>query len=159
ASALLTGLLFALGVERRGREIGLLLALGYRTAAVRRRFLGEGLVLAGAGALTGSASAAAYAGVLLGGLGPAIAGWQPGAARPPLELSARASTRGWGWLATVGTVLIFLAAGVRRVSGLPAARLLAGAIAAGRGGRGRPWRLALALAATSGAAVGFALAS
>ena len=157
ASALLTGLLFALGLERRAREIGLLLALGYRTAALRRRFLGQGLVLAGAGALVGAAGAAGYAALLLGRLGPAIAGWQPAAGMPRLALAVSPSTLAWGWLAAVGTVLVFLAAGVRRLSRLPAARLLAGVAAAGRGGGGRGWRLALGLSVAAAAALGGAL--
>jgi putative ABC transport system permease protein len=157
SSALLTGLLFALGLERRAREIGLLLALGYRLAAVRRRFLGEGLALAGAGALLGSAGAAAYAALLLGGLGPAIAAWQPAAGLPRLALATSASTLAWGWLAAVVTVLVFLAAGVRRLSRLPAARLLAGAVAAGRGGRRRGWWLALGLATAAAGVCGGAL--
>jgi putative ABC transport system permease protein len=157
ASALLTGLLFALGLERRAREIGLLLALGYRTAALRRRFLGQGLVLAGAGALVGAAGAAGYAALLLGRLVPAIAGWQPAAGMPRLALAVSPSTLAWGWLAAVGTVLVFLAAGVRRLSRLPAARLLAGVAAAGRGGGGRGWRLVLGLSAAAAAALGGAL--
>lgn len=157
SSALLTGLLFALGLERRAREIGLLLALGYRLAAVRRRFLGEGLALAGAGALLGAAGAAAYAALLLGALAPAIAGWQPAAGAPRLALAATASTLAWGWLAAVVTVLVCLAAGVRRLSRLPAARLLAGAVTAGRGGRRRGWWLALGLAAGTAAVCGGAL--
>jgi len=157
ASALLTGLLFALGLERRAREIGLLLALGYRTAKVRRRFLGEGLALAGAGALLGSAGAAGYAALLLGGLGPAIAGWQPAGGMPRLALAAAPQTLAWGWLAAVGTVLVFLAGGVRRLSRLPAARLLAGAVAAGRSGHRRGWQLGLGLSAAAAAVLGAAL--
>ncbi|HEY6324580.1 MAG TPA: FtsX-like permease family protein, partial [Thermoanaerobaculia bacterium] len=53
SAALVTGLLFALGLERRAREVGLLLALGYPPRSVRWRFLGEGLALAGVGALLG----------------------------------------------------------------------------------------------------------
>jgi putative ABC transport system permease protein len=153
SSALLTGLLFALGLERRAREIGLLLALGYRRAAVRRRFLGEGLALAGAGALLGAAGATAYAALLLGGLGPAIAAWQPAAGMPRLALAVQPSTLALGWLAAVFTVAAFLAAGVRRLSRLPAARLLAGAVAAGRGGRRRGRWLVLGLGAAVAAAV------
>jgi putative ABC transport system permease protein len=159
AAALLTGLLFALGLERRAREVGLLLALGYRTAAVRRRYLGQGLALAGAGALVGAAGAAVYAALLLGALEPALAGWQPGAGGPRLALAASPETLGWGWLAAVGTVLVFLAISVRRLSGLPAARLLAGAVGAGRGGGVRSWRLGLGLAVAAAAVLGGGLAT
>jgi putative ABC transport system permease protein len=142
SAALVTGLLFALGLERRAREVGLLLALGYSPRSVRRRFLGEGLALAGAGALLGAACAGAYAAPLLGGLAPAVGS-------PSLTFAASPATLAWGWLASVVTVLVFLVAGVRRMGRLPAARLLAGAVAAGRGERrSRFWRVA-ALAASA----------
>jgi putative ABC transport system permease protein len=142
SAALSTGLLFALGLERRAREAGLLLALGYPPRSVRRRFLGEGLALAGAGALLGAACAGAYAAPLLGALAPAVGA-------PRLAFAASPATLAWSWLASVVTVLVFLVAGVRRMGRLPAARLLAGAVAAGRGERrSRFWR-ALALAASA----------
>ena len=46
ASLLLTGLLFVFHVEKRSRETGLLLALGFSPGAVRRMALVEGAVLA-----------------------------------------------------------------------------------------------------------------
>jgi ABC-type lipoprotein release transport system permease subunit len=147
SAALVTGLLFALGLERRAREVGLLLALGYPPRAVRRRFLGEGLALAGAGALLGAACAGAYAAPLLGGLAPAVGG-------PRLAFAASPATLAWGWLASVVTVLVFLAAGVRRMGRLPAARLLAGAVTAGRGERrSRVWRAAALVASAAVLAV------
>ena len=143
SAAMMSGLLFTLGLEHRAREAGLLLALGYPPGAVRRRFLGEGLVLAGAGALLGVGGAGVYTAALLGGLRTA-------AGTPRLAFAASPSTLAWGWLASVATVLLFLAAGVRRIRRLPAAQLLAGAVTAGRGGsRRRFWRwLAAAAAAT-----------
>jgi putative ABC transport system permease protein len=65
ASLLLVGLLFRLNIDRRADEIGLLLAVGYRHAAVRRLLLGEGAVLAAAGAVVGSCLAMLYARLLL----------------------------------------------------------------------------------------------
>ncbi len=65
AALLLVGLLFRLNIDRRADEIGLLLAVGYRRAAVRRLLLGEGMVLAAAGALAGSCLAMLYARMLL----------------------------------------------------------------------------------------------
>ncbi len=145
SAALVTGLLFALGLERRAREVGLLLALGYPPRSVRRRLLGEGLALAGAGALLGAACASAYAAPLLGGLAPAL----PGVDAPRLAFAISPATLAWGWLASVVTVLVFLVAGVRRMGRLPAARLLAGAVTAGRGeGRSRSSR-AIALVASA----------
>ncbi len=65
ASLLLVGLLFRLNIDLRADEIGLLLAVGYRHAAVRRLLLGEGAVLAAAGAVAGSCLAMLYARLLL----------------------------------------------------------------------------------------------
>ncbi len=62
SAALLAGLLFRLGVEHRAAEVGLLRATGFPNRRVRRRFLGEGLLLAALGAGVGLAGAAAYAG-------------------------------------------------------------------------------------------------
>lgn len=65
ASLLLVGLLFRLNIDRRAEEIGLLMAVGYRRAAVRRLLLGEGAVLAAAGAVVGTGLAMLYARLLL----------------------------------------------------------------------------------------------
>jgi ABC-type antimicrobial peptide transport system permease subunit len=65
ASLLLVGLLFRLNIDRRAEEIGLLTAVGYRRAAVRRLLLGEGAVLAAGGAVVGSCLAMLYARMLL----------------------------------------------------------------------------------------------
>lgn len=53
SALLLTALLFALGVEQRSEEVGVLLALGIPPARVRGLLLAEGAVLAGAAALLG----------------------------------------------------------------------------------------------------------
>jgi ABC-type antimicrobial peptide transport system permease subunit len=65
ASLLLVGLLIRLNIDRRAEEIGLLMAVGYRRMAVRRLLLGEGAVLAAAGAIVGSCLAMLYARMLL----------------------------------------------------------------------------------------------
>ncbi len=83
ASILIVGLLFRLGVERRAKEVGLLLSLGYSKKQVFRRFWGEGAVLALLGTLLGLAGAALYAWLLMVAL------------------------RTW-WLGAVGTTSLFL---------------------------------------------------
>lgn len=65
AALLLVGLLFRLNIDRRAEEIGLLMAVGYRRAVVWRLLLGEGAVLAAAGAVIGSCLAMLYARLLL----------------------------------------------------------------------------------------------
>ncbi len=65
---LLSGLFFKLGIEQRVREIGLLFALGFTPARVRRLLGLEGLLLAIAGALVGMAGAVLFGAVILYGL-------------------------------------------------------------------------------------------
>lgn len=68
SALLLAALFFKLGIEQRGREVGLLRAVGFGPADVRRLFLWEGLLLAAAGSIVGVAGAVAYAGLLMVGL-------------------------------------------------------------------------------------------
>ncbi|MGH7168767.1 MAG: ABC transporter permease, partial [Gemmataceae bacterium] len=65
ASLLLVGLMFRLNIDRRAEEIGLLMAVGYRRAAVYRLLVGEGAVLSATGAVIGSCLAMLYARLLL----------------------------------------------------------------------------------------------
>ena len=68
SAALLVALLFRLGVERRSKEIGLLLAVGQKPARVRRLLLAEGALTAAAGCLIGIPGAVAYAALMVYGL-------------------------------------------------------------------------------------------
>lgn len=68
SALVLAALFFKLGIEQRGREVGLLRAVGFGPAEVRRLFLCEGLLLAVAGSLVGAGAAVAYAAVLMMGL-------------------------------------------------------------------------------------------
>ncbi|MCA9117817.1 MAG: FtsX-like permease family protein, partial [Planctomycetaceae bacterium] len=68
SAMILIGLLFRLGIERRGRNIGLLSAVGFSPKQVRWLFLQEGLVLVLVGALIGTAAAAGYARIMVYGL-------------------------------------------------------------------------------------------
>jgi ABC-type lipoprotein release transport system permease subunit len=68
SALLLAGLFFKLGVEQRLQQIGLLQAVGFDPAAIRRLFSGEALVLAGIGGVVGIAGAIAYAALIMLGL-------------------------------------------------------------------------------------------
>src|SRR4030095_15798371 len=68
SALLLASLFFKLGVEQRSREVGLLRAVGFAAADVRRVFLAEGLVLAVAGSILRVGGAVAYAALLMAGL-------------------------------------------------------------------------------------------
>jgi len=61
AALLLVGILFRLTMERRAKEIGLLLASGYTPSQVRNLLIQEGLFVAGVGAIFGLVGAIAYA--------------------------------------------------------------------------------------------------
>jgi ABC-type antimicrobial peptide transport system permease subunit len=65
AALMLVGLLFRLTLDRRAKEVGLLLATGYGVRQVRRMLLAEGLALAVVGALVGLALGVLYNRLLL----------------------------------------------------------------------------------------------
>ena len=68
SALLLTALFFRLGVEQRVREIGVLQAMGFPAARVRKIFIGEGIILAVLGSLLGLAGAIAYGQLIMFGL-------------------------------------------------------------------------------------------
>jgi ABC-type lipoprotein release transport system permease subunit len=68
SALMLAALFFRLSVEQRAREVGLLRAVGFSTARVRRLFSAEGFVLAAIGSLAGIAGAVAYGAVMMAGL-------------------------------------------------------------------------------------------
>ncbi len=68
SAAILIGLLFRLGLERRGANIGLLSAIGFSPRRVSRIFLGEGLVVVIVGGCLGMLAAIGYAEVMIYGL-------------------------------------------------------------------------------------------
>lgn len=69
AALALVVLVQRLSVERRAREVGLLLALGWRAGLIRRVLLVEALLLCGTGVLLGQFGARAYAALMVHGLG------------------------------------------------------------------------------------------
>ena len=68
SAAVLTALLFRLGVERRAREVGLLMATGETTKQVRKLLLAEGALVATLGCLIGLPGAVAYGALMVYGL-------------------------------------------------------------------------------------------
>lgn len=132
AAALLVGLLFSLAVEGRAKEAGVLLAVGYRTAQVSRRFLAEGLVLALVGALAGTGLAVAYAASVLAALGSwwvLLLGEQGSGL---LTVHIEPTSLAVGCFASVALVLTVVWWTVRRLSKVPVTRLLAGSATVSR---------------------------
>jgi putative ABC transport system permease protein len=68
SALLLVVLFFKLGIEQRVREVGLLRAVGFGPAGVRRLFLQEGVLLAVIGSVLGIAGALGYGWLMMFGL-------------------------------------------------------------------------------------------
>ena len=123
SAALLVGLLFRYGVEQRAVEIGVMLATGLPMALVRRRFLTEGIALAGFGGLIGIGGAVAYAGIMMLGL---RTWWLTAVGTPMLFLHVEPLSLVAGYAASVMVVCVSVWLALRRVTGISARALLAG---------------------------------
>lgn len=120
SALLLAYLFFAVGLEQRTQEIGLLGAVGYSPRAIRRGFLAEGAVLAGIGAITGAVAAVGYAALIMYGL------------------------RTW-WVGAVGTTSLTLHVTPEWLAAGVAGALIAGIVAIAAGIRSMTKRSARAL--------------
>lgn len=123
AAALLVGLLFRLGVEQRAKEVGLLLAVGYPTRAVRRRLLKEGALLAGIGGLLGLAGAIAYAALLMLGL---RTWWSAAVGAPSLFLHVNPARLVIGYIVSLTVTLFAIVWTLRQLGKVPTPSLLHG---------------------------------
>lgn len=65
---LLAGLFFALTVEQRAQQLGLLAAVGFRRRDIRRLLLSEAALVAALGSIVGIGGAMGYAGLIMYGL-------------------------------------------------------------------------------------------
>jgi ABC-type lipoprotein release transport system permease subunit len=122
ASLLLTAMFFVFSVEQRAREMGVLLAVGYTPARVRRLFLGEGAILALGGSLLGIPLGWAFARFLVWGLGTA---WSGAVADAAIEFHARGRTAFLGALAAALVSLVSMALALRRQAKRPVRELVA----------------------------------
>jgi hypothetical protein len=156
SALLLTGLFFRLGIEQRKREIGTLRSLGFSAPKIRRMFLLEGAVLAGAGAGAGTGVALAYGALIMLGL---RTWWRDAVGTTLLSLHASAAPLAGAAIAGVVVGLGSVAWTLRGLHPETPRGLLAGAQkAAGRGWRWIGGALAAALAlvlAGAGGTAGF----
>jgi len=158
SALLLAALFFRLGVEQRLREIGLLTAVGFTRAAVRRIFLIEGLTLAIAGSVIGVAGALGYAAFVLYALGT---WWQGAVNTTSLTLHVSPAPLAIGAAAGVLTAWLCILLSIRNLRALSPRSLLAGqsidALALSMKRRGRPVAVALgsAIAAFALVALGY----
>ncbi len=122
ASLILTAMFFVFSVEQRAREMGVLFAVGYTPAQVRRLFLGEGAILAATGSLIGIPLGLVFAKALVWGLGTA---WSGAVADAAIEFHARGSTALIGAAAAAVISLLAMALALRRQSKRPVRELVA----------------------------------
>ncbi|MHC4573346.1 MAG: FtsX-like permease family protein [Planctomycetota bacterium] len=120
---LLTGLVFAFGVESRGEQTGMLLAVGFSPRLVRRLLLIEGGLLAAVGAVAGGGAGLLYTRLMVHGLGTV---WQTAVSGSQIHFHARASSLFAGALAGITISLIAIWLTLRKQVSRPARELLAG---------------------------------
>ena len=160
SALMLASLFFRLGIEQRLRELGVLRAVGFSIAALRRVFLSEALVLSAAGSVLGVIGAVAYADLIMWGLRTwwvdAVGTTRLTLAVSPVMLSAGVAG---GMLAAVGSIALTL----RALAPASPRSLLTGAVSEVTGipdptltqppTESRSWTVGIALAATGVALV------
>jgi putative ABC transport system permease protein len=130
SALVLAALFFRLSVEQRAREVGLLRAVGYTTARVRRLFTAEGLLLAIAGSVLGMAGAVAYGALMMTGL---RTWWSGAVGTRALALHVSPASLGAGAAGAVAAAVLCIWWALRGLSRLSERDLLAGRVAAGSG--------------------------
>ena len=137
AALMLVGLLFRLSLDRRAKEIGLLLAAGYSVRQVRRLVLAEGLVLAVVGAAVGLVAGVWYNELLLRVL---LELWPDREVGAFLRPHATPTSFAIGFGAAVVMALVALWFGVRGLVKVSPPALLRGETAVPVSGTGGPGR-------------------
>jgi ABC-type antimicrobial peptide transport system permease subunit len=123
AALMLVALQFRLGVERRAREIGTLLAVGFRRPLAARLFAIEGAAVAAIGAAIGVAVGVGYAWLMIAGLKT----WWIGAISTPfLQLFVQPLSLAIGYGSGVAICVLTIVLSLWRTKGISVRRLLAG---------------------------------
>lgn len=146
AAVMLVALLFRLGIERRAREVGILLATGVSRRQTLRLLAGEGFCVSALGGLLGAAWGVGYAWLMLAGL---RTWWLAAVTAPFLRLHL-----GWesvpslaiGYVSGVAVSLLAIWWAAWRMKGVPVRRLLANQSEESRSlaSQARRWPLLLA---------------
>ncbi|MEM8681406.1 MAG: FtsX-like permease family protein, partial [Planctomycetota bacterium] len=123
AALALLSILFRLGIELRGRELGLLAALGWTLPRSRRLLMLEGTVVGLCGALLGIAGGAAFASLMLSGL---RTWWVDAIVTPFVHFYANPASILGGGLASIFTCLLVMGLGLREMLHREPRQLLAG---------------------------------
>ena len=156
SALLLAYLFFAVGLEQRTQEIGLLAAVGFAPAKIRRSFINEGAVLAGIGAIIGAIAAIGYGAAIMYGLRT----WWVGAVGTT-ELALHIAPE-WLAIGVLGALLAGLLAiwfGVRSMTRRSARALLKGDIEARSKTAAAATKIVAVLMIVAGAALLIAAAS
>jgi len=125
SAAMLVALLFRLAVERRSREVGMMLATGYSPRRAFRCFAAQGVVLAGIGGIVGIAGAIGYAAMMIRGL---TSWWSDAVTAPFLHLSITPASIAIGYLSGLVVACISIGWSIRGLTKRAPAALLAGAV-------------------------------
>src|SRR5262245_58098394 len=154
SALLLAALFFRLSVEQRARELGLLRAVGFSTARVRRLFLAEGLALALAGAAIGVAAALGYAAVMMLGL---RTWWTGAVATTSLALHVTPSSLAAGAAGALVAAMACIWWTLRGLARVSERSLLAGELKVARSGYQSRSGHRVVIAAAAFAALGLAM--
>ena len=123
AAVMLVLLLFRLGIQQRARQIGLLMALGFRRRQVIRLLLIEGMLVAGLGSLAGTFGGIGYAALMLLGL---RTWWLPAIGTPFLKLHVDPASPAIGFVSGLALAFIAIWFATWRASRIAPRRLMAG---------------------------------
>jgi ABC-type lipoprotein release transport system permease subunit len=123
AAVMLVALLFALGVDRRAPEVGILLAVGFNRRQIGWLLAGEGLLVAAAGSLLGAGAAVGYAALMLWGL---RTWWLAAVVTPFLSLYVTPASLALGSASSLVVAFLAIAVSVRRIAQIAPRQLLAG---------------------------------
>lgn len=123
SSVMLVALLFKLGIDGQGEEIGLLLALGFSRRRVRWILLAEGLIVSLSGGAVGVAAGVLYAWLMLVGLRTI---WLSAITTPFLHLHVSVQSLVVGFVIGVLVSLVTIAWSLRQFRKITVRQLLAG---------------------------------
>ncbi len=161
SAAMLVALLFRLGVERRSKEIGLLLSTGRTIRQVRRLLLAEGAAVSLVGILIGLPGAIAYGALMVHGL---RTWWSAAVGGSFLELHVTPTSLAGGAIGALLMMVLSIWLAVRKLVRFSPRSLLAGALEEDRLGAARaragqrPRRLAYGAGGLAIALIGLSVA-
>ncbi len=125
AALILMGLLFVFGIEKRGEQVGMLLAVGFSPKLVRRLLFIEGGILAVLGVVGGTAAGLLYTKAMIYGLATV---WQKAVSGSTIHFYAKPFTLLIGAFVAVAVSLTAIWLTLRKQVSRPARELLAGGL-------------------------------